>query len=230
MSTMIIRPLRGERRVSYSAAWFVPVDVVTGSPPSLPLRVLLDIQDAQGWVPTNIAPAVTLSGTVSYPDLGRCRNPAAATPRRYRARFQSEAYLAVGRAHRDGEEFLAYPFDDTTPPAQNAARAEVGLAPAVGYPFPGDLRVLYGQVSTAVGELVPDVLLSVTVGPPVLRTPQTVHALTGPGGTFALPLRWAPAGPITVTATDYRHTPNRTGQLAVQLPDALGHNQKIVIG
>ena len=35
---------------------------------------------------------------------------------------------------------------------------------------------------------------------------------------------------ITITATDYRHTPNRTGQLSVQLPDALGRNQKIVIG
>ena len=229
MSTVSIRPLPGERRVSYSAAWFVPVDLVTGSPPSLPVRVLLDIQDGQEWVPTGIEPTITLSGAVSYPDLGRCRNPAAATARRYRARFQSDAYLAVGRARRDGEEFLAYPFDDTTPPAQDASRAEVGLAPAVGYPFPGELTVLYGQVSTASGELVPDVLVSATVGPPVLRTPQTAQTLTGPGGTFALPLRWAPAGPITVTATDYRHTPNRTGQLSVQLPDALGRNQKIVI-
>jgi hypothetical protein len=229
MNPVIIRLLPGERRVSYSAGWFVPVDLVTGSPPGLPLRVLLDIQDAQGWSPTSIEPVVTLSGAVSYPDLGRCRNPAAATARRYRARFESDAYLAIGRARRDGEEFLAYPFDDTTPPTQDASRTKVGLAPAVGYPFPGELPVLYGQVSTASGELVPDVLVSTTVGPPVLRAPQTTQTLTGPGGTFALPLRWASAGPITVTATDYRHTPNRTGQLSVQLPDALGRNQKIVI-
>jgi hypothetical protein len=229
MSTVSIRPLPGERRVSYSAAWFVPLDLVTGSPPVLPLRVLLDIQDGQEWVPTGIEPTITLSGAVSYPDLGRCRNPAAATIRRYRARFQSDTYLAVGRARRDGEEFLAYPFDDTTPPAQDAARAEIGLAPAAGYPFPGELPVLYGQVSTASGELVPDVLVTATVGPPVLRTPQTAQTLTGPDGAFALPLRWAPVGPITVTATDYRHTPNGTGQLSIQLPDAFGRNQKIVI-
>ena len=231
MSPAIIRALPGERRVSYSAAWFVPVDTVTGSAPGLPLQVLLDIQDGQGWAPAGIPPTVTLSGAVGYPDLGRRRDPAAAAPTRYRARFESGVYLALGRANRDGEEFLAYPFDDTTPPAVAASRVTVSLAPAVGYPFPGDLPVLYGQVSTAAGESVPDVLLSVTVGPPVLRTPHTVNALTGPGGTFALPLRWAPAGQaITVTATDYRHTPNRTGQLTVQLPDALGRNQKIVIG
>jgi hypothetical protein len=231
MSTVIIHPLPGERRASYSAGWFVPVDLVTGSTPGLPLRVLLDIQVGQQWVPTGIEPTVTLSGALSYPDLGRCPNPATATARRYRARFQSDAYLAVGRARRDGEEFLAYPFDDTTPPAQDAARTEVALAPAAGYPFPGDLPVLYGLVSTASGELVPDVLVSATVGPPVPRTPQTAQTLTGPGGTFALPLRWAPEGQaITVVAVDYRSTPNRTGQVSVRLPDALGRNQKIVIG
>ena len=231
MSTVIIRPLPGGRRVSYSAGWFVPVDLVTGSPPGLPLRVLLDIHDGQGWVPTGIGPVITLSGAIGYPDLGRSRDPAAAAPRRYRARFESDAYLALSRAHRDGEEFLAYPFDDTTPPAVAASRVTVSLAPVAGYPFPADLPVLYGQVSTAAGEPVPDVLVSATVGPPVLRTAQTAQTLTGPGGTFALPLRWAPAGrAITVTATDYRHTPNRTGQLSVQLPDALGRNQKIVIG
>jgi hypothetical protein len=231
MSTTVIGPQPGERRVSYSSAWFVPVDLVTGSPPSLPLQVLLDIYDGQEWVLTGVEPTVTLSGAIAYPDLGRRRNPAAATPQRYRARFESDAYLALSRANRDGEEFLAYPFDDSTPPAAAASRVTVGLAPVAGYPFPGDLPVLYGQVSTAAGELVPDVLLSATVGPPVLRVPQTAQTLTGPGGTFALPLRWAPAGPlITVTATDYRHTPNRTGQLSVRLPDALGRNQKIVIG
>jgi hypothetical protein len=231
MSAVIIRPLPGEHRVSYSSAWFVPIDLVTGLPPTMPLRVFLDIDHGQAWVPTGIGPTITLSGAIAYPDLGRRRNPAAMAPVRYRARFESDAYLAVGRAHRDGEEFLAYPFDDSTPPAVAASRVTVGLAPAVSYPFPGDLPVLYGQVSTAAGEPVPDVLLSANVGPPVLRTPQTAQTLTGPDGTFALPLRWAPAGPtITVTATDYRHTPNRTGQLSVQLPGALGRNQKIVIG
>jgi hypothetical protein len=62
----------------------------------------------------------------------------------------------------------------------------------------------------------------------VLRTPQTERTLTGQGGAFALPLRWAPAGPtVTVLAEDHRH--NRTGQLYVQLPGALGRNHKIVI-
>ncbi len=231
MSTVFFRPLPGERRASYSAAWFEPVDLVTGSLPGLPLRVLLDIQDGQGWVATGIRPTITLSGAIGYPALGRSADPATAAPRRYRARFEADAYLAVGRAFQDGEEFLASPFNDTTPPAVAPTRVTVGLAPAAGYPFPGDLPVLYGEVSTAVGEPVPDVLVSTTVGPPVLRTPQTAQTLTGPDGNFALPLRWAPAGPvITVAARDYRHKPNRTGQLSVQLPGALGRNHKIVIG
>ncbi len=136
MSTVIIRPLPAERRVSYSAAWFVPVDLVTGSPPSLSLRVLLDIHDGQGWVPAGIEPAVTLSGAIGYPDLGRSPDPAATAPARYRARFEADAYLAVSRAQRDGEEFLAYPFNDTTPPAVAASRVAVSLAPAAGLPLP----------------------------------------------------------------------------------------------
>ena len=107
----------------------------------------------------------------------------------------------------------------------------VNLAPAVGYPFTSDMPVIYGQVSTAVGEPVPDVLLSATVRTAGARAPRTARTLTGPRGTFALPLRWAPAGQqVTITAADYRHIPSRTGQLSVQLPDALGRNQNIVIG
>jgi hypothetical protein len=231
VSTVISRPLPGERRVSYSAAWFVPVDMVTGLAPSLPLTVLLDISDGQAWAPTGIKPTITLSGGIAYLDLGRCRDPGTTAPRRYRARFEPGVYLALVRAHRDGEDFLASPFNDTTPPAVTAAPVTINLAPAVGYPFPSDLPVIYGQVNTAAGELVPDVLVSVTVGPPALRTPQTVQTLTGPGGTFALPLRWAPTGQqITIVANDYRHTPSRTGSLTVQLPDAFGRNQNIVIG
>jgi hypothetical protein len=78
---------------------------------------------------------------------------------------------------------------------------------------------------------VPDVLLSVTVRLPVPGPLRTTRTLTGPYGTFALPLRWATAGQqVTITAADYRHIPSRTGQLSVQLPDALGRNQTIVIG
>jgi hypothetical protein len=231
MTPVIFRPLPGERRVSYSAAWFAPVDLVTGRPPAEPLQVFLDVHLAPAWVPAGVRPTITPSGTVAYPGLGRRRDPAAAEPVRYRARFESDAYLPLYRADRDGEEFLAYPFDDTTPPAHVASLVTVDLAPTTAYPFPNDLPALYGEVETAAGEPVPNVLLSATVGPPVLRTPQTARTLTGPAGTFALPLRWAPADqPITVVATDHRHSPSRTGQLSVRLPDALGRNQKIVIG
>ncbi len=231
MNTVTIRPLPGERRVSYSAAWFVPVDTVTGSPPELPLTILLDIRDGQDWSPTDVNPTRTLSGGIAYLDLGRCRDPGATAPRRYRARFEPGAYLAIVRAYRDGEEFLAMPFSDTTPPALAVPPLAINLAPSVSYPFTSYVPVVYGQVSTAAGELVPDVLLSATVRPAVPGPPRTERTLTGPDGTFALPLRWEPAGrAVTITAADYRHVPSRTGQLSVQLPDALGRNQNIVIG
>jgi hypothetical protein len=238
MNTVIVRLLPGERRVSYSAAWFVPVDTVTGAPPSLPLTIVVDIRDGQAWAPTEIKPTVTLSGGIGYVDLGRCHDPGTTAPKRYRARFEPGAYLAMFRAYREGEEFLAFPFSDTTPPALAASPVTVNLAPAVSYPFSSDLPVIYGEVSTAAGEPVPDVLLSTTVRPLVLGAPRTMRTLTGPRGTFALPLRWVPPVPlrwapagqqITITAADYRHVPSRTGQLSVQLPDALGRNQTIVI-
>jgi hypothetical protein len=231
MSTVTIRPLPGQRRVSYSAAWFVPVDTVTGTPPILPLAILLDIRDGQEWAPTEIKPTVMLSGGIGYLDLGRCRDPGTTAPKRYRARFEPGAYLAIVRAYREGEEFLALPFSDTTPPALVVPPLRVNLAPAVSYPFTSEVPVVYGQVSTAAGEPVPDVLLSVTVRLPVPGPLRTTRTLTGPYGTFALPLRWATAGQqVTITAADYRHIPSRTGQLSVQLPDALGRNQTIVIG
>ena len=231
MSTATIRPLPGERRVSYSAAWFVPVDTVTGTPPILPLTILLDIRDGQAWAPTDIEPTVMLSGGIGYLDLGRCRDPGITAPRRYRARFEPGVYLAIVRAYREGEEFLALPFSDATPPALVVPPVRVNLAPAVGYPFTSDTPVIYGQVSTTAGEPVPDVLLSATVTPLVPGPPRTTRTLTGPRGIFALPLRWVPAGQqVTITAADYRHVPSRKGQLSVRLPDALGRNQNIVIG
>jgi hypothetical protein len=223
MTPVTFRALSGERRISYSAAWFAPVDLVTGLPPAEPLRVFLDLYRDHAWEPTDIRPTRTPSGTVAYLDLGRRRDPAAAAPARYRARFESDAYLPLYRATRDGEVFFAYPFDDITPPAHVATLTTVKLAPAVGYPFPNELPVLYGEVIAA-GEPVSDVLLSVRIGT------QTVRTLTGPAGTFALPLRGAPANQITtVVAVDYWHMPMRNGQLSFRLPDALGHNQKIVI-
>ena len=231
MSTVSIRQLPGERRVSYSAAWFVPVDTVTGAPASLPLTILLDIRNGQAWAPTEIKPTILLSGGIGYLDLGRCRDPGTTAPRRYRARFEPGVYLAIVRAYREGEEFLALPFSDTTPPALAVPPLTVNLAPAISYPFTSDIPVIYGQVSTAAGEPVPDVLLSATVRPPVSGPLWTARTLSGPRGTFALPLRRAPAGQqVTITAADYRHVPTRIGQLPVRLPDALGRNQNIVIG
>jgi hypothetical protein len=231
MSTVSSRPLPGERRVSYSAAWFVPVDTVTGTAPGLPLTILLDIRDGQAWASTEIKPTVMLSGGIGYLDLGRCRDPGTTVPKRYRARFEPGAYLAIVRAYREGAEFLALPFSDTTPPALVVPPLTVNLAPAVSYPFTSEVPVVYGQVSTAAGEPVPDVLLSVTVRLPAPGPPRTTRTLTGPHGTFALPLRWVPAGQqVTITAADYRHIPSRIGQLSVQLPEAFGRNQTIVIG
>lgn len=231
MNAVTIRPLPGERRVSYSAAWFVPVDTVTGMPPELPLTILLDIRDGQDWAPTDVSATRTLSGGIAYLDLGRCRDPGAMAPRRYRARFEPGVYLAIVRAYRDGEEFLAMPFSDTIPPALAVPPLTINLAPSVSYPFTSDVPVVYGQVSTVSGQRVPDVLVSATVRPAAPGPPRTERSLTGPDGTFALPLRWEPAGQqVTITATDYRHVPSRTGRLSVRLPDVLGRNQNIVIG
>ena len=224
------RPLPEERTVMYSPAWFRPVDTFTGGLPLPPLRVALHLFDAGTWVPTDLPARTTPSGVVTYPGLGRSRDPFAAPRRRYQARFSSEVYRPLYRTTRDGEQFVAAPYSDTIPPLPRATPVDVDLAPSPGYLFPGDVRVLRGVVVTAPGEPVRDALVAAAVGGGALPAARLVRAVTSERGDFVLPVRWFTAGSgTTVEASDLRASPVRRGVVTVVFPQAFERINTIVI-
>ena len=221
---------RAERWVTYGTAWFDPVDTVTGRRPLTPLHVELDRLVDQDWVVTGIAAVMTASGAVSYPGLGRSRDPLAAGPRRYRARFAADGYLPLYRADGDGEEFDAYPYDDMHPPARDPVRAEVGLAPASGYLFAAEIPVLYGEVVTSSGSPVEDALVEAVMGSGAMLQARTERTVSDRRGGFALPLRWAPSDADTVVVATFRRGgAAQAGAIAVRVPGGLTGSHRIEI-
>ena len=222
------RLLPEERLVMYSPVWFRPIDAFTGLPPVESLRVRLDLALDGGWVATDIKPVTTPSGAIVYPGLGRHREPLTAQPRRYRARFESDAFLAVYRRDRDGLEFTAPLYNDTNPPSALAMPVTVELLPSLRYPFPAGVPILRGRVVTAAGAPVVDAQVEAQLQPgPVLRLERTMTQ--GQGG-FGLPVRWpVPNVPVVVLATDLRAQPNRAGAITVQFPGAFGQSHTITV-
>ena len=224
------RILPEERSVTYSPAWFRPVDVFSGGPPVERLRVTLDLADGGSWTATGIEAVVTPSGAVAYPGLGRSRQPLAAPARRYRARFEADTYIPLYLVERDGEEFDAFPYDNTHPPAQRATLAVVELAPSLGHRLPGDVPTLYGTVVSPAGVPVANALVRSPSTPPASPLPLE-RTVTDGSGAFALPLRWAALDADTVVgATDRRSQPPRRGTISVRLPAALDQSHRIQIG
>lgn len=223
------RILAGERKVLRSPAWLVPIDITRDGPPIAPLQVRLQRAEGAEWVDVDLAPARTPSGALIYPGLGKRSEPAIQPTLRYRAVFTGAAYLPLYRALRDGVEFDVPPYDDLHPPTQQPRLQRVPLAPAPAYAFPADVRVMRGRVVTTAGVPVADALV---------RSPYSVGAasrlertLTDADGRFALPLRWAKSGTVTlVNAIDRRGSPTRRGSLKINVPADLGHEQTIQIG
>jgi hypothetical protein len=227
---MTWRQLPEERTVMYSPAWLRPVDTFTRGLPIPPLQVVLHLFTAGSWVPTDLPARTTPSGVITYPGLGRSRDPFAVPRRRYQVRFASGVYRPLYRATRDGEEFVAAPYSDTTPPLPLAEPVDVELAPSAGYPFPSQVGVLRGVVVTAAGAPVRDALVAAMVGGGVLPTARLVRTVTGERGDFLLPVRWFTAGSGTdVEASDLRSSPVRRGVRTVVFPQAFERTHRIVI-
>lgn len=227
-----------ERSLLYSPVWLIPVDILTAATPSSMPRVALDLFADGRWIPVGRQPIVGPSGVISFPGLGRVREPLTATPQRYRARFDADPYdpvrpdlsLPLYRSQLDGLEFLASPYDDENPPASEATPTVVELSPTIAYTFPHDVPVLYGQVVATDETTVPDVLVEASLPVPPLPQPLTERTITDRRGAFVLPLRWARADANTVvTATDLRSAVARRGDIRVRYPAGLPGNHVIEI-
>ncbi|GLY05325.1 MULTISPECIES: hypothetical protein [Actinoplanes] len=235
MTAPVWRPLPGEQRLLVSPAWFVLVDDHRGRAyDSGPLVVRLDRWDGRDWTPDPARAVRTPSGVVAYPGLGRRREPANAEPVLHRVRLEAPGYrvLYTPDDHLDrfaadviGREFLAYPFDDVTPPEVTAEPEVVRLLPGVAYPYTPGTRVIAGLVRRAgSGEPLAGVLVTAEGRTDPEGLPWRERTLTGESGAFRLALRWAGESATTTPAAELfqltaAERPGRTGRLTVRLPD-----------
>ena len=227
-----------ERSVLYSPAWLIPVDILTGIAPAVTPRGALDLLADGQWAPTGREAVVGPSGVISYPGLGRVRDPLTAQPRHYRARFDAnpyhpirpDIYLPLYRSRLDGLEFDAPPYDDVNPPTSEAVPTVVELSPTIAYTFPWDVPILRGATVAADGTSVADVLIEASLAVPPSPQPLIERTITDRRGAFVLPLRWARTDIDTVvTATDQRSTVTRRGSINVRYPTGLPGNHLIEI-
>jgi hypothetical protein len=227
-----------EKSVLYSPVWLIPADILTGIAPEVTPRVTLDLLANGRWIPTGRKPVIGPSGVISYPGLGRVREPLTAQPQRYRARFDADpydpirpdSYLPLYRSQLDGLEFDASPYDDANPPASEAMPTVVELCPTVAYTFPWDVPILHGAAVAADGTFVADVLIEASLAVPRSPQPLVERTITDRRGAFVLPLRWARTDIDTVvTATDQRSPVTRRGSINVRYPTGLPGNHLIEI-
>jgi hypothetical protein len=114
----------------------------------------------------------------------------------YRVRIDATFYPPFYRAIADGIQITAPPWNDHDPAAPVPTFARAILLPSPLYPFPSYTRVLRGELlDTATGLPAVDALV-------VAGTDS--RALSDKRGEFALALRWAPDGPLSITATARR--------------------------
>lgn len=215
------RTLPDERSQLFSPVGLLPRDDMTGRTPVGTLQVVLDAQDPGGiWRRTDVRAVLTQSGVITYPGLGRQREPVGLPARRYRVRVTAKYYIPRYRRDQDGVEFDAHPYDDHNPPASAPdAPSLLVLMPGPTYPFPGHLLVLRGVVVDASGVPVPDAEVSIGT---------TRRTLSDARGAFALATE-RPLAPtsIPLDAADLRNA--RVGSLAVQFPLGLVRNLQIAI-
>lgn len=214
--------LAGDRTELYSPLGLRLIDVVTGQAPIGRITPALDRQDpvTLAWQSTDRRAVITPSQTITYPGLGRRRNPVGLPAERYRVRIDAEFYRPAFLAQVDGLEFLVFPYDDANPPQIITASAQdTSLLPGPAYPFLPLVPVVRGVVLHN-GALVENV--EVTQGVNLEKT------LTDARGVFALPLRQVAVNtPTAIDATDLRT--GHTGTLTVTLPAALAQSQTITI-
>lgn len=215
------RALPDERSELYSPIGLLPVDDITGRSPIGALRAFLDAKEATGgWRRTDVQPVISFGGVLTFPALGRKREPLNRPPSRYRLRVEADHYIARYRRDQDGIEFDAFAYDDNTPPQTAPGMPDrMVLMPGPTYPFAAHLLVLRGVVVDGTGAPVGDA--EVAIG-------ATRRALSDGRGSFALaaPMPTAPTV-IQVDAADLRT--GRVGGTAVHFPRGLMSNIQIAI-
>lgn len=230
-----------ERSTLYSPVWFVPFDDYTQRVRTAGVEVGLDRLDEGRWLPLDDRPVRTPSAAVVFPGLGRRGNLSAARPERHRARFAAAGYQPLYPADGEpfsadlvGVEFLVHPYDDTHPPAVEAAPRLVRLLPSVSFPYPPGVRTVYGSVRDAVAPHAPVANALVEARGRMGDTEWHERTLSDAAGAFRLALRWtgekadenAVEETFRLQATE---RPGRSGALVIRLPGDAGRPHVIEI-
>jgi len=177
-------PIPGEKFVMYSPVGLRPVDEFTARPPIGEVRATLEIADQGQYRHTDIEAVITPSSFLIYPGLGLSRDPKNAQPRKYRVSIDTEFYFPLYSATQGGTaagiEFLAFPYDSTTPPAQPPLVADLALLPAPNYPFQGAYPVIRGIVELQGGARVKGARVWLA---------QKERVISGDRGAYSIALR-----------------------------------------
>jgi hypothetical protein len=224
--------------VLHSPAWFVPFDEFAQRVRSAGVAVALDRFDAadNSWLPQDTQAIRTPSAAIAYPELGR-RRGAGAGPERFRVRFTALGRQALYPADDvpfdaavDGVEFVAHPYDDTTPPAVPSEPRLVRMLPSASFPYGPGVRTVYGVVVDAATRApVANALVAAEGTTGKDGAPWLERTLTDSRGNFRLALRWEgdpvprPSGQPVPSPRQIFHLtaierPGRTGSRDIRLP------------
>ena len=145
----------------------------------------------------------------------------------------------------DAIEFDAFPYNDTNPPGNypknpgefpgylSKVLIKVMLTPGPNYPFPTNIMVLRGVVIDKTTKEPADRVEVVwdNKEKTLTTSENQKRVLTVTKGLFALPLRVTQKDQLenkqVIDAFDHRT--NRTGQIEISIPQAVGKNQIIPI-
>jgi hypothetical protein len=210
----------GERSLQFSPVGLRLIDDVTSKGPLGKTDCELFIEDAPGqWRKTELRPARSAGGFLTFPGLGRSREVAGQPPRRYRAMITAEFYRPFYVTPNGGIEFDAHPYNDDQPPAQPPALLTVVLVPTANYPFQPQLRVLRGQVFDG----------AVAVPNAEVSNNNNERVLTDERGCYALPFRANTQNNVQLHIAADDHLTGKHGEINVTLPADLGKNHPISI-
>lgn len=210
-----------------SPAWFVPFDEFAQRVRAAGVAAALDRWDAgdNTWIPEDTQAIRTPSAAIAYPELGRRAGPGA-EPQRYRVRFAALGYQPLYPADGEpffadtvGVEFIAYPYDDTRPPAVLAEPRLVRLLPSAAFPYRPGTRTVYGVVVEGNAQA-PVANALVEARGTADGVAWLERTLSDMRGAFRLSLRWR-GEPVTdgqLFRLQASERPGRAGSLDIRLP------------
>jgi hypothetical protein len=198
-------------------------DDFSGHPPRGRVEIRLEQELDGAWEVTEQQVARTPSGVVYFPKLGRSATPRTEPNRRYRVRvgwpLGRPLYSSAGGypSEQAGVVFEVEAWNRYRRPTSAPPPHPVALLPGPNYPFPAHVPVLRGTIRDGAGDPVADALVEFGAQERVLSDDH---------GRFALPLRGATPGSVTL---DVRDLLGRATTHTLAVPDELELEHDIVL-